>query len=88
MHTPRDSLHTSKAEDQGPMILYYDQDYIFGANANKRMRKNFHSIRTRLAYRTQNRRIKQIHLHSFRQCFACMLYHHSKNSFQIILSPF
>ena len=56
-----------------------ENDLVFGANANKRMRKNFHSIRTRLAFRTQNRRIKQIHLHSFRHWFACMLYHHTND---------
>ena len=56
-----------------------DQDLVFEANANTRMRKNFHSIRARLAFRTKNRRIKQIHLHSFRHWFACMLYHHTKN---------
>jgi integrase len=63
------------------MLKRYPEDYdlVFGANANKRMRKNFHSIRTRLAYRTQNRRIKKIHLHSFRHWFACMLYHYTKN---------
>jgi len=56
-----------------------DQELIFGPNANKRMRKNFHSIRTRLAYRTQNRRVKHIHLHSFRHWFGCMLYHSTKD---------
>jgi len=63
------------------MLKRYPQDHdlVFGPNANKRMRKNFHSIRARLAYRTQNRRVKQIHLHSFRHWFACMLYHHTKN---------
>ena len=55
------------------------QDLVFGTNANKRMRKNFHSIRTRLAYRTQNRRIKQIHLHSFRHWFGSMLYQSTKD---------
>ena len=56
-----------------------ENDLVFGANANKRMRKNFHSIRKRLAFRTQNRRIKQIHLHSFRHWFGCMLYHSTKD---------
>ena len=55
------------------------QNLVFEKNANKRMRKNFHSTRARLAFRTQNRRIKSIHLHSFRHWFACMLYHHTKN---------
>jgi len=54
-------------------------DSVFGDNATKRMRKLFHWTRTRLAFRTQNPRIKQIHLHSFRHWGATMLYHDTKN---------
>lgn len=39
-------------------------DLVFGENATKRMRKNFHWTRQRLAYRTRNPRIRQIHLHT------------------------
>lgn len=54
-------------------------DLVFGENATERMRKLFHWTRTRLAYRTQNPRIKQIHLHTFRHWGATMLYHYSKD---------
>lgn len=54
-------------------------DFVFGENATKRMRKLFHWTRTRLAYRTQNPRIKQIHLPSFRHWGATMLCHNTKD---------
>ena len=54
-------------------------ELVFGENAAKRMRQLFHWTRTRLAYRTQNPRIKQIHLHSFRHWGATMLYHDTKD---------
>jgi integrase len=59
-------------------------DLVFGENATKRMRKLFHWTRTRLAYRTQNPRIKQIHLHSFRHWGATMLYHDTKDPFLVM----
>jgi hypothetical protein len=43
------------------------------------MRKNFHWTRKRLAYRTQNPRIKEIHLHTFRHWHGTMLYHSTKD---------
>lgn len=52
---------------------------IFQSNANKRMRKLFHWTRKRVAFRTQNQRIKRIHLHSFRHWFGTMLYHNTKD---------
>jgi integrase len=55
-----------------------NNEFVFGDEATKiikRMRKLFHWTRTRLAYRTQNPRIKQIHLHSFRHWGATILYH-------------
>lgn len=54
-------------------------DLVFGANANERMRRNFTQTRARLAFRTQNQRIKKVHLHSFRHWFGTMLYHHTKD---------
>lgn len=54
-------------------------ELVFGENAAKRMRQLFHWTRTRLAYRTQNPRIKEIHLHSFRHWGATMLYHDTKD---------
>jgi integrase len=46
---------------------------------SKRMRQLFHWTRTRLAYRTQNPRIKEIHLHTFRHWGATMMYHSTKD---------
>jgi integrase/transcription elongation factor Elf1 len=54
-------------------------ELVFGENVSKRMRQLFHWTRTRLSYRTQNPRIKQIHLHSFRHWGATMLYHDTKD---------
>ena len=54
-------------------------ELVFGRNAAKRMRQLFHWTRSRLAYRTQNPRIKEIHLHSFRHWGATMLYHDTKD---------
>jgi len=54
-------------------------ELVFGVNANERMRRNFTQTRARLAFRTQNQRIKKIHLHSFRHWYGTMLYHHTKD---------
>jgi len=54
-------------------------ELVFGENAAKRMRQLFHWTRTRLAFRTQNPRTKEIHLHSFRHWGATMLYHDTKD---------
>jgi len=54
-------------------------DLAFGENATKRMRKNFHWTRQRLACRTKNPRIKQIHLHTFRHWHGSTLYHYTKD---------
>lgn len=54
-------------------------ELVFGERAAKRMRKNFHWTRTRLAYRTRNPRIKQIQLHTFRHWYGTMLYHSTKD---------
>ena len=54
-------------------------ELVFGVNANERMRRNFTQTRARLAFRTQNQRIRKIHLHSFRHWFGTMLYHHTKD---------
>lgn len=54
-------------------------ELVFGPNANERMRRNFTQTRTRLAFRTQNQRIRKIHLHSFRHWYGTMLYHHTKD---------
>jgi integrase len=56
-----------------------ETELVFGPNAAKRMRKLFHWTRTRLAFRTQNQRIRKSHLHSFRHWFGTMLYHHTKD---------
>jgi len=59
--------------------LLRTSDFVFGENANKRMRELFHWTRTRLAFRTQNPRIRQIHPHTFRHWGGTMLYHDTKD---------
>jgi integrase len=62
--------------------LSANNELVFGDDTTKiikKMRKLFHWTRTRLACRTQNPRIKQIHLHSFRHSGATMLYHNTKD---------
>jgi len=61
-----------------------ESELVFRENAAKRMRQLFHWTRTRLAFRTQNPRIKQIHLHSFRHWGATMLYHDTKDTILVM----
>ncbi len=56
-----------------------DRELVFGENAAKGIRKNFNWTRKRLAHRTKNPRIKEIHLHPFRHWHGTMLYHHTKD---------